>query len=214
MEDLRFPQHPADHPLNSLPDTVFVGNKFVAKLNRDERCAILALRISGVSVPQLAATFDVNRRTINKIVDSGSSKYHDVREELARLGNADFIATYVTEAIAARVRESVVKPEVGEKRFKEYDESASSRANHPNKRASTNSGINNVKLPHHDYSHRIEVAWLEANTAEDDNGPFEHPAGWYWRDMDSDTPERWQGDPEAESHLTSSRALNHAKAHC
>ena len=214
MEELRFPQHPADHPLNQLPADVFAGNKFVAKLNRDERCAILALRISGVSVPQLAATFGVNRRTINKIVDSGSHKYQDVRDELHRLGNDDFIATYVTEAITTRLRESVVKPEVAQESYKDYDASSSNRANHPNKRAATNSGINNVKLPHHEYTHRIEIAWLDANTAEDDNGPFEHPAGWYWRDLDSDTPERWQGDPEADSHLTSARALAHAKAHC
>jgi|GEM_PF-7113417 len=213
MTELRFPEHPENHPLNQLPANVFKGSEFEAKLNQVERCSILAFRLCNVSVPQLAAAFGVNRRTVNKLVDLQSDKYKSVKDEYRRLGQEDFIATYATEAAAARIAAAVVKDEV-EQVGREYDKASAERATTANKRASSNGGINNIKLPHHDYTHRIEVAWIEENTAVDDSGPFEHPAGWYWRDLDSDRPDMWSGDPDVGSYFTSAKALAHAKANC
>lgn len=185
---------------------------FEPKLNFAERCAVLALHRKNVSVRMLAAAFGVNRRTVNHIINPESSRYHSVRARERQIGTEAFIDEYTTEAIIKRVNEAASSPEMTQTNS-EYDKQPrAERANVASKHATGSSGINTLKLPHHEYSHRVEVSWLDANTAEDDNGPFEHPAGWYWRDLDGDTPDRWNGDPESQTHLTSAKALQHARA--
>lgn len=175
-----------------------------------ERCSILALFRKGVSVRMLAAAFGVNRRTVTHIINTESTRYKAVRDREKQMGTEDFIVEYYTEDAIRKINAAADKPELNQA-IAEYDAKAGDRLTLSSKRATGNAGINTIKLPHHEYAHRIEVSWLEANTAEDDGGPFEHPAGWYWRDLDSEQPDRWQGDPEAGTHTTSAKALNHAK---
>jgi hypothetical protein len=127
------------------------------------------------------------------------------------MGPEAFMAEYFNEAAVERLNAAALKPEVDEPTSEYRTKTMAERGGQASPRATSNAGISTIKMPHHEFSHRIEVAWLEANTAEDDNGPFEHPAGWYARDLDGDAPERWNGDPEHGSHLTSAKALQHAK---
>lgn len=210
---LLFPELPADHPAQNLHPDAMRGNnsKFEAKLNFGQRCAVLALYRRNVSVRMLAAAFGINRRTVTHVITPDSARYRNVRDEEKRLGTAEFMAKYITEEVATRLAEAASKPEITEP-YDQYDaKPAAERTGVASPRATGSAGITTIKLPHHEFSHRIEVSWLEADTAEDDDGPFEHPAGWYWRDLDADKPERWNGDPEQQTHLTSAKALQHAK---
>jgi DNA invertase Pin-like site-specific DNA recombinase len=183
---------------------------FEAKMSFAERCSILALFRKGVSVRMLAAAFGVNRRTVTHITNPESTRYKAVRDREKAMGTEEFIAEYYTEAAVRKINDAAGKPELNQA-TSEYDANAGDRLTSASKRATGNAGINTVKLAHHEFSHRIEVAWLEANTAEDDDGPFEHPAGWYWRDLDGEQADRWQGDPDTGTHTTSAKAFNHAK---
>ena len=211
MNELRFPALDASHPLNSAAPEDFPAQTFAPKLSFADRCAILGFYKMGFAVPQIAAGFGVNRRTINKVISEISDKYKAVREEYHRIGEGAFIAKYVTPEWAEKVMAAKVLPEV-ELRGRDYDAAAPERAGVANKRASSQKGISTIKEDRHDFSHRIEVDWLDADTAKDIEGRvFQHPAGWYWRDLDSDQPDLWNGDPENDYHLTSAKALQHAR---
>lgn len=211
MTELRFPALDASHPLNLAPADTFKGQSFAPKLTFADRCAILGFYKTGFSLPQIAAGFKVNRRTVNKVISELSNKYKDVRDEYRRLGEEAFIARYVTPEWAEKVMAAKNDPEV-ELVGRDYDAAAPERGNSANKRATGQKGISTIKEDRHDFSHRIEVEWLEADTATDIEGrAFEHPAGWYWRDLDGEHPTVWNGDPENGYHLSSARALQHAR---
>ena len=190
------------------PNAINKPNDFKAKLSFAERCAVLALHRKGASTRVVASAFKINRRTVTHIIQGwrGYSKCAD--EEKSR-GTEAFLHKYLTEDVINRVNATADDPEVNQS-YKEYDRSASNRTVTPSRRASGTAGINYYKPSGSDIAHRIDVAWLEANTASDASGPFEHPAGWYWRDLDG-TDQFWNGNPEEGSHLTSMKALNHAK---
>lgn len=185
--------------------------KFEPKLSFAERCAVLALNLQGASISALATTFGINRRTVKHIVSENGPRYKAVREQVKVMGEDAFIREYITETIAMRFNKAKDEPETHEPEIEYRQTPRSERAGVPSARASAHAGINMWTPPGAEYAHRIEIAWLEANTAEDDNGPFEHPAGWYSRDLDGETPERWNGDPDNDSHLSSAKALAHAK---
>lgn len=210
---LLFPDLPADHPAQKLNPSVLKqhNSNFEAKLTFAERCSLYALHLRGTSTAMLAAAFGVNRRTVTHLCSPDSSRYRNVRDQFKAMGQDAFMAEYFTETAVERLNAAAHKAEVTESTAEYRTKTMAERGGHASERATSCSGLSTIKLPHHEFSHRIEVAWLDANTAEDDNGPFEHPAGWYWRDLDSDLPERWQGDPDSGSHLTSAKALQHAK---
>lgn len=202
-----------DKILEAIPTSAFRHHsaKFEPKLTFPERCAALALHRKSVAVPVIAAAFGINRRTVRRLVSADSPSYHSVRDEEKRMGTLEFIEKYLTEEVARRVSEVASSAEVDETQT-EYDaKPRAERTATPSQRASGVAGINYFKPANASFNHRLSVEWLEANTAEDDNGPFEHPAGWYCRDMDSDTPERYMGNPAENTHVTSAKALAHAK---
>lgn len=184
------------------------ANEFNPKLNYAERCAILALINKNVSVRVIAAAFNINRRTVTHL-RNGFRGYQRMHDECKSMGTEAFEKKYLTEDIIARVNATADAPET-EQNYSEYDRQSGDRSAAPSRRASGMSGINFFKPPSSDVAHRIEVAWLEENTAEDRGGPFEHPAGWYWRDLDGED-QFWNGDPEKETHVSSQKAFNHAK---
>ena len=210
---LLFPDLPPDHPAQKINPSVFrqFNSKFEAKLTFDERCSILALHLRGTSTAMLAAAFGVNRRTVTHVITPGGPRYRNVREQLQLMGPEEFTTQYINEAAMMRINAAANSTEVAEKADEYRSHTLAERGGVASPRATGSAGITTIKLPHHEFAHRIEVSWLEADTAEDDDGPFQHPAGWYWRDLDADKPERWNGDPEQQTHLTSAKALQHAK---
>jgi len=211
MTELRFPDLGAAHPLNNMEAEMFRASGFEPRLTFAERCGVLAFHLAKVSVPQLAAAFGVNRRTINKIIATDGNKYRNVREEYQRLGETDFLTKYATAELAAKIAEARSKPEAVQN-YTEYDAAITTRKS-ANRRANGQEGITVIKEERHEHSHRIEVGWLAPDTAVDTSGQtFEHPEGWYWRDLDGDS--LWMGDPENGTHFTSAKTLAHAKEHC
>lgn len=213
---LNDPKLPAEHPLNQLPASLFRDrSEFAPKLNKELRCGVLAAYKSGISVNALAAAFGVNRRTITHIVSPDSHTYRDVREEYARQGHVEFVSLYMTPQVVNMLK-SAAKAEEVTMTATEYDASTHTRARVPTKRANGSAGIQFVAKPDWPFAHRIDVQWLDANSANahtsPDGKPIEHPEGWYTRDLDGEDPDFWYGDPEAHSHLTSSAALLYAKS--
>lgn len=210
---LLFPDLPPDHPAQQIAHSALrqFSSNFEAKLTFEERCGILALHIRGTSTAMLAAAFGVNRRTVTHVTSPDGTRYRNVRDRLKAIGEAEFMEQYLTEQAVNKLNAAAMKAETVETQREYATKTLAERGGLASQRATSSAGVNTIKLPHHEFSHRIEVKWLEANTAEDDNGPFEHPAGWYWRDLDGETPERWNGDPETGHHTTSARSLQHAK---
>lgn len=175
---------------------------FKPKLNFEQRCSVLALFRRGVKPELLAKAFGINRRTVGYIVNNGTH-YRSVRLKESELGTQDFITKYTTDDALVRVREATaeVSPVFGSK----TDSNAAKKAARAKEGINAITDLKGVK-------HRVEIAYLDANTAEDDNGVFEHPAGWYSKDMDGSTPNRWSGDIDTGTHLTSMSAYKHAVA--
>lgn len=213
---LNDPSLPPEHPLNQLPTNLFRDrSQFAPKLNKELRCGVLAAYKSGISVNALAAAFGVNRRTITHIVSPESRTYRDVREEYTRQGHHEFVHRYMTEQVVSMLSAAAKSPEASQ-RSTDYDASAHTRARVPSKRANGSAGIQYVTRPEWAFPHRIDIQWLDANSANShttpDGMPIEHPEGWYARDLDSEDPDFWYGDPEQSSHMSSSSALAYAKA--
>lgn len=196
------------------PELTRDASKFEPKLSFDDRCALLALHRKRASREILAAAFGINRRTINKIVSPVSPRYRDVRDREKSLGADAFAERYIKEHHIEAMRAAATKPEVTQTDREYFGQTAAARTAEggASRRATSCEGIAPTYLEHREETHNIEVAWLEANTATDSSGDhFEHPAGWYWRDLDGELPEQWQGDPEARTHVSSRKALDHAK---
>lgn len=213
MTELHRPDLSPDHPLNKIdPNALRTTGKFEAKLSFHERCSVLALHRQGVSISALAAAFGVNRRTVVHIATPTSKRYRSVRDEEMRIGPQEFVLKYADEAAVMRINDAAAKQEV-DMTGQEYRASTQAeRAGVASKRASTSAGITYYKPDGADFTHRIDVKWFEADTLTDQNGTYEHPAGWFWRDMDGGFDEFYNGDVDEGTHMTSTKALAAAKA--
>lgn len=185
------------------------SSEFKPKLTYADRCAVLALINKNVSVRVIAAAFDINRRTVTHL-RNGFRGYKKMHDECSSMGKEAFEKKYLTEDHIARINATADDPAL-EQSYSDYDSTSGDRTQAPSRRSSGMAGINFLKHPSDEISHRIEIAWLEANTAEDASGPFEHPAGWYWRDLDS-YDKYWNGNPDENSHVSSQKAFNHARS--
>lgn len=204
---LNRPDLSPEHPANQLPVAMLRGgdNKFEAKLTFAQRCSMLALHLSNMSVASIAAVFHVNRRTVTHAVNPTSTRYRNVRAERDRLGEQLFITTYLTQDVIDRVTEAANSPEA-KASYSEHDKTPGSvKEGRPNRLAKINSGINVYKGPNHAFTHRIEIVWVE-DVAGYDNG-------WYSKLLDTDTPDAAIGNPDEKSHMTSLSALQWAKRH-
>lgn len=68
---------------------------FANKLTFDERCFAVALYITRHSIPTIAAFMKVHPDTIRAMVRRSSRHYKLVREEVEKLGQADFLSVYL-----------------------------------------------------------------------------------------------------------------------
>lgn len=193
----------------NTPEQMLIDNglklgvgKFEAKLNMHERCQILALRMAGLSLGAIAVTFGVDRRTVTHIQNPASPRYKSVREMRDSMGAEAFKAKFITQEVVDRVKAAALTPEAQAT----YAETDNAKSAHPNKRANRCSGITIHKGPHHAFSHRIEIGWVEKLEG--------YPDGWYHKLLDTGEPtdaENWGGDPDAKSHHTSASALQFAR---
>lgn len=164
------------HLLRRTPDKA----DFQPKLSEDERRGVLALHMLGVKADVLALAFDLNRRTVNHMVNPTSLHYRPARAERKRLGDAKFIEKYATEQMRQRVLSVSDRPETKDRKANPHER--------------RKAGIHVVKPEQCAYSHRLEVQYH----ADRD------PPGWYYRDLDSKTPDDWFHNGEAS--LASSQA--------
>lgn len=203
---LNRPDLSPDHPANKLPDDMLrMGqNQFAAKLSFNERCQILALRLSNMSIGSIAVTFSINRRTVTHICNPESPRYHNVRAMLEKMGEKDFIHKYVDEDLLIRVRNAAQTEEAKSTYVVHEDRVATAQAA-PNQRATANAGISVHKGPTHEHSHRIQIEWVEMSG--------DVPSGWYAKllDVTGIDAENWLGDPDARTHVTSKSALAYAR---
>lgn len=194
------------NPLDLIPKHAFKAKidddgKFKPKLDFNERCSILALVMSGVDRRVVAVAFGVDRRTVGHVVNKQSVHYKDVRREYARMGHDAFVAAHLTEQAALKVAAAASDPAVFKTDSQIREETGVSV---PSARAAKMAGIHVVKPEQCEYSHRIEVKWMDG-----DGG---YPKGWHFRDLDSkSTPELWLHNGD-ESLLTSQACLKMAEA--
>lgn len=198
MIKLNDPNLPPDHPLNKMDPANFKGDQhqFSPKLDFAERCAIYAFRMVGVAVPQLATAFGVDRRTIARITSSVSNaKYRSVKRELERLGEVEFKRTYMTEIYTARVAaaQDAPKNKISTRRLLNEPHSSI-----PSPRANKKAGLNVISTENTKHSHRIFIEYKNDGEAFDSA-----PAGWYYRDEDSEEPNSWFRTNDPAGWLTS-----------
>lgn len=200
---LNRPDLPASHPANQLPaDVMHLGdNKFAAKLTFDERCQILALRLSNMSIGAIAVTFGVNRRTVTHVHKKTSPRYQNVRKLCEAMGEAAFMTKYITEDLVARVKAAADTPEAQETYIEQDKKPGSTKVGRPNRNANRHSGVTMYKR------NRIEVVWVE--------GLEGYPDGWYTKLLDVSDVNATEpfGDPDSMTHLSSLTALNYGKAY-
>lgn len=203
---LNVPGLSPDHPANRLPaETLHLGdNRFAAKLSFDERCQMLALKLSNMSIGAIAVAFGVNRRTVTHVYQPHSPRYQNVRKQLETMGRDAFLTRYIDEDLINRVKAAAETPEA-QMSGNKYEQKES-HSTTPNPRATKAAGISVHKGEGHGFTHRIEVVWVD--NKED------YPDGWYAKLLDTNdvNSEEPVGDPSVSSHLTSQSALNYARA--
>jgi len=179
-----------DDIINMVPTDTFRQNeKFKAKLTFAERCEILAFYRMGLSRIALANAYGIDRRTVTHMYTKTSRHYQDIRNEEEKLGREEFCKEYITEAGAMRIATA----NGGEKEYE--DPNASKKA------ASKFAGLNMVKTENTSYEHRIIIEWQNEGHCG---------AGWYYRDLDGNSPNDWfHNGPE--SVRTSSECLKAVK---
>lgn len=144
--------------------------KFAPKMTFFQRCEVLALYRKGITREALAEMYGVDRRTITHIYNPTSVHYKNVRQLEINMGREIFMRTYLNEETLSRAVQH----------HKEKVESTPKNNKHANGKA----GIHVVRGLNCEYDHRVHVRWLEPDTDIQE-------AGWYYRDMDSDFPDRW-----------------------
>lgn len=173
--------------------------KYSPKLTFDERCGILAAFKKGIGRRLLAATFDLDRRTVSHLYNSASPHYRRVREELKRLGDEEFIERYLTEDIMNKIKEASGDPAVQAAVALDDKHDVKIRRV-PSERSNKYKGVTVIQPDQCDYTHRVEVQWVESH----------HGLGWYYKDWDGESPDEWMNSGP-ESIMTSKTCLDGAK---
>ena len=76
---------------------------YSAKLTNEERLGIIALYRAGVKLHILAAAFNVNRRTVSKMVKNSASAYQTDKKEANKYTQEQLYALYVTDEMVVKV---------------------------------------------------------------------------------------------------------------
>jgi hypothetical protein len=79
-------------------------------------------------------------------------------------------------------QELYLTPEAVNRALARQQDDSNSDAN--NRYANSKQGIHAVRGPLCNYDHRVSIMWREVDEHID-------VPGWYYRDLDGDTPERW-----------------------
>lgn len=141
--------------------------KFAPKLDFTKRCEILALHRMGFPNEILAKCYGIDRRTVTHIFNSTSPHYKQVREAEIGMGRSQFVTHYITKDVLDRAESFRGGNIAG-----------------PNRKANKKQGLHHVTNNYTSYAHRVVIQWLEADEAYG-------KAGWYYRDMDGDSPDKW-----------------------
>jgi hypothetical protein len=146
-----------------------VDNKFGIKLTYNERCQVKALHEMGIPRAVLAKMYNIDERTVSHIYNDHSPRYKNVKEEYKSLGPTEFKTKYLDQETMdkALTFQTMQEPELGN-----------------NKHANKKAGIHQVRNAYCTYDHRVAIQWREPDEYID-------VAGWYYRDLDGDMPERW-----------------------
>lgn len=156
------------------------GTKFKPKLEFHERCAILALVRHGVRRDRTALAFGVDRRTVSHICNESSRHYRDVRKHMLELGKEAFIAKYLTEDAALKVRNLPPTQTPGQ---------AASRAG-VSSRANRMAGTHTIPPADglREYPHAVQIVWQDGGEA----GP-----GWYYVLLDDEAKTYYHNGDES-----------------
>jgi len=183
--------------------TVIRGlGRFDAKLTFDERCAILALYLSGVHRRVLAAAFGIDRRTVAHIYNKNSIHYKAVRTKLQELGHQGFLREYLTEEATMRVAKVANDPAVtlADKEWRSKTDGDIL----PSRKKNRKEGLHIIKPDQCEHTHRIMIQWFDEREQLETGEKL--PMGWWYRDMDGNSPEEWFHSGK-ESLLSSANAL-------
>lgn len=166
--------------------------KFAPKLNFAERCAVLHLSTQGVDNNKLSEIFNIDYRTVGRLVNPDSPRYKSVRDELYRLGPEEFGRTYYTESIHHRVRSfsKGLQDRINEKSRERAD-----------KAARTQEGWHRIYHTFDKKECRVEIRWQD----------LELGTGWFYRDLDSKWPDEWSFPDNEKPSTTSAEALRNVK---
>ena len=171
------------------------GNLFEAKLNDNERLAIITLDKIGVRRDVIATAFGVNRRTVAHMVNETSPRYRASRKKYYAEGHDNCVAKYITEEVLRKVRDVPVRTKTNTPP-KTDEVVVSSRAD----RLAGSHRIDPMP-PLRRYAREVEIKFLR------DTDDPDKPDGWYYRDKSSTTdPDSWFSFGE-ESRKTSSACL-------
>lgn len=151
-----------DFPANALRDQRR-SDKFAPKLDRDDRCRILALYRGGMKRDIVGRVFQINKRTVSHICNPASRHYKSIRDEEKAMGFDAFRSKYLTPEVMENVRKAVVEMNLDKV------------APHVSARANRHEGRRMVHPPQCAYEHDVEIRYL-------DNAD---PPGWYYKDHTS-----------------------------
>lgn len=192
--------------LGQFPSIMRGKGRFDSKLTFDERCAVLALYLSGIHRRVLSSAYGIDRRTVAHVYNAKSVHYKNVRAELEKLGRDAFLKRYLTEEAVQKAASVANNPEVtltDNAWLKKQGESGQ-----PNKRKNRNEGVHVVHPDQCEYSHRVTIAWREEEPDEQTGNML--PAGWWYRDEDGNYPDKWFYTNK-ESLISSTNALRAAE---
>ena len=150
------------------------NGKYVAKLDHDKRCQVLALYRMGITREALAAMFNINARTVGHIYNKDSVHYKLVRAEEQALGTEKFIQKHTNDDLFNRAMS--------------YRQTAENEAIKNNKYAKGKEGVHQVRPASCNHVHTVVIRW------RDEDG--DNPAGWYYQDRDGDFPNEWLSSGE------------------
>ena len=151
------------------------NGKYVAKLDHEKRCQVLALYRQGITREALGAMFGIDSRTVGHIYNPSSKHYKTVREEEKMLGRERFVDKYMNKELLARAMS--------------YRQVAEKSAEKNNRNAKGKAGVHVIRPSQCKIEHTIIIAWRE----DQKPGP-----GWYYMDMNGDCPDVWlRGKPES-----------------
>jgi hypothetical protein len=173
--------------LETLPSEAFQQantGKFASKLDRNERCAILALVRNGIKREVLSRIFEIDKRTVAHIVNESGPHYKEIRKEYQLEGHDEFCAKYLTPTIMERVTGGLEAAITAAKA-----EAALPRAS---SYAAKMRGVHSVQPEQCSYVHQIEIGYLSKESLDTkDGGKYPEWDGWYYRDLTSEDKDTW-----------------------